>query len=51
MKTASCSSYLLSLIPNTASLSEQWIIVLNINVEQKHLNYRSFPGPLPNQIV
>ena len=30
---------------------EQWIMLLNINVEQKHLNHLSFPGTLPNGIV
>ena len=26
-------------------------MLLNINVEQKHLNHLSFPGPSPNGIV
>ena len=26
-------------------------MLLNINVEQKHLNHLSFPGPLPNGMV
>ena len=30
---------------------EEWIMLLNINVEQKHLIHLSFSGPLPNGIV
>ena len=49
IKTIGLLSYLFSLIPNTEhSNLEQWIMLLNINVEQKHLNHLSFPGLLLN---
>ena len=51
--TTGLPSYLFRLIPNTVHPTrlEQWILLLNINVKQKHLNHLSFPGPLPNGIV
>ena len=53
IKTTGLFSYLFRLIPNkyTPVRIEQWIMLLKINVEQKHLNHISFPGPLPNGIV